>query len=277
MSDEIEELIEEAKREGFLLCKTTHPEGPGAPGCWLGGLPTLPENLEWPLTQGSGIPDIPLHFVAQINLASLPLHDGHPAMPRTGTLFFFIDPIFGPSFEYSASTAVVLYSTEDVSSVPERQMPPIDLASCSTDDMSWDYRRNPPHAFGLKKWNIKFVSRVGYDEHLFRDPDYENPEAEAAVVQLKVDENDRLRKVLKEHYSGGDKRATHSMLAGPNSRGERYDGSISYMTDEIPLLSVRADTSIGLKLQEEWVVFWIKENALSSADFASVVVFEGLG
>lgn len=61
----------------------------------LGGLPTLPLDVEWPRHRQSGTP---LHFLAQIDLSHLPptpLEDAPntPSLPRAGLLFFFADMV----------------------------------------------------------------------------------------------------------------------------------------------------------------------------------------
>jgi hypothetical protein len=58
-----------------------------------GGLPSLPAGTEWPVNPDTRIP---LHFIAQIDLAELPATPlpGCPfraALPRQGMLFFFFD------------------------------------------------------------------------------------------------------------------------------------------------------------------------------------------
>jgi uncharacterized protein YwqG len=61
----------------------------------LGGLPTLPLDVEWPRQRQSGTP---LHFLAQIDLSHLPptpLENAAntPCLPRAGFLFFFADMV----------------------------------------------------------------------------------------------------------------------------------------------------------------------------------------
>src|ERR1051326_6856752 len=61
----------------------------------LGGLPTLPLEIEWPRQRQI---NSPLHFLAQIDLSRLPRTplDGSPngpALPRSGMLFFFADMV----------------------------------------------------------------------------------------------------------------------------------------------------------------------------------------
>ena len=52
----------------------------------LGGLPQLPDGLQWPVGESYGT-QAPMHFLAQIDCAELPRVD--PDMPAQGLLFFF--------------------------------------------------------------------------------------------------------------------------------------------------------------------------------------------
>lgn len=52
----------------------------------LGGLPQLPDDMDWPTSLSHGRP---LHFLCQIDCAELPSIDGH--LPACGMLFFFAD------------------------------------------------------------------------------------------------------------------------------------------------------------------------------------------
>lgn len=57
----------------------------------LGGLPNLPDGVDWPR---QGVSNTPLHFLAQIELAHLPptpLAPRTAALPARGFLFFFAD------------------------------------------------------------------------------------------------------------------------------------------------------------------------------------------
>jgi uncharacterized protein YwqG len=61
----------------------------------LGGRPTLPPDIEWPRHGQAGTP---LHFLAQIDLSTLPrtpLHNApeEPTLPKHGLLFFFADMV----------------------------------------------------------------------------------------------------------------------------------------------------------------------------------------
>jgi uncharacterized protein YwqG len=61
----------------------------------LGGRPALPPDIEWPRHGQAGTP---LHFLAQIDLSSLPetpLHNAPeaPRLPKLGLLYFFADMV----------------------------------------------------------------------------------------------------------------------------------------------------------------------------------------
>lgn len=91
---------------------------------WLGGLPHMPADIAWPTSVSSEYPDRgkrPLHFLAQICCADLPvdLWGGHG--PRHGWLLLFIDPNIGVPEENDAFCILHL-AAQGV----ERQ-PPVDL------------------------------------------------------------------------------------------------------------------------------------------------------
>jgi uncharacterized protein YwqG len=52
----------------------------------LGGRPNLPKDIPWPVWQE----ELPLSFIAQLDLATLPAVRGLP-LPQSGSLFFFYD------------------------------------------------------------------------------------------------------------------------------------------------------------------------------------------
>ena len=55
---------------------------------YLGGLPRLAPNLEWPR---SGPANRALPLGAQIDCSQIPQFDGGDSLPRTGTLYFFVN------------------------------------------------------------------------------------------------------------------------------------------------------------------------------------------
>lgn len=53
----------------------------------IGGIPDLPDHMEWPYFEGQ-----PHAFVAQINLGEIPDFPGRKLLPETGLLYFFFEP-----------------------------------------------------------------------------------------------------------------------------------------------------------------------------------------
>ena len=52
----------------------------------LGGVPTLARGMDWPR---DGVTKLPLHFLAQIDCAEVPVLPDGPALPETGMLLLF--------------------------------------------------------------------------------------------------------------------------------------------------------------------------------------------
>jgi uncharacterized protein YwqG len=283
---EIEELIEQSKHDGFLLRKTLRPNDKAASGCWFGGEPTLPPEIEWPYTQSKEFPPIPLHFAAQIDLSAIPLSDKHPEMPRTGTLFFFIDPIYGPAYDYSQNTTRVIYVAGDVSKNAPRQMPPLTMDAVKTGYASRSYGRPPIPKIGFRRWNVNFEPRISYDVNFFEDPDYEDPDAQEQAITLGVKERKRIRAIINKDAFDAQQNnglkvtnvGMHSMFSGPNSPGSMYMGSISHLSEMVPLLALKDDSDLSMNFSgHEWAVFWIKPDALRNGDFDRAWVSEGRG
>ena len=62
---------------------------------WIGGLPQMPDEMEWPRSISSESPqqgERPLHFLAQVCCADLPQELWGGLGPRDGWLLLFIDP-----------------------------------------------------------------------------------------------------------------------------------------------------------------------------------------
>jgi hypothetical protein len=75
-----------AKREGVLLIRRPLLRGE-EPRSYIGGLPHLREDLNWPVSARTGLP---LSFIAQIDLRDVPRPHG-VFFPAEGMLWFFAD------------------------------------------------------------------------------------------------------------------------------------------------------------------------------------------
>jgi uncharacterized protein YwqG len=118
-------FIDAARRPAIWLQRGGH----AASRSKVGGLPELPPGVLWPR---QGRTKTPLHFLAQIDLASLPatpLIPGGPTLPPRGLLSFFADVeeemLWDDEFERGTShdTTRVIFSE----SVGARVAPPEDI------------------------------------------------------------------------------------------------------------------------------------------------------
>src|SRR4051794_17562521 len=70
-----------------------HPkagEEGGVGGCRIGGVPDLPQGVEWPrLSRGARSIPPPLSFLLQVNLAEVAFADREQVLPKSGMLYFF--------------------------------------------------------------------------------------------------------------------------------------------------------------------------------------------
>lgn len=160
---EIEALVETNRIKGYRLRTGESRFSSGAPGCWIGGNPTLPKMIEWPYYCSKYQPaDVPMIFIAQIDCAQFPVIEDRPEIPRSGTLFFFYDPIFDSEHHGAGQ---VIYIDADLSDSAERRPP--DLPQDEVDYSLLDYELvNADHQRIADYW---FVTPIRYDEWWYRD------------------------------------------------------------------------------------------------------------
>lgn len=104
----------------------------------FGGTPHMSQALDWPKAGPATLPDgaetlhsdiagpiaknLPLSFVAQIDLATLPADAPASGLPRQGRLLFFYDPVSGP-FENGPRFARVLWDSSPADQASPRDTP----------------------------------------------------------------------------------------------------------------------------------------------------------
>lgn len=177
--EDLDALIKSKQKPGIALLRTSQRTDEGTPGCWFGGEPTLPKEIEWPVFNPKTMTeededdiDIPMHFFAQFNLAEMPTVPGLPRMPHTGTLFVFYDPsvAFGPEGDAygalsSGNGARLIYVADDVSGVAPRTPPTFPDMECIPEELiSYAYRETQAEADSengssrgvLPKWPFTF-------------------------------------------------------------------------------------------------------------------------
>ncbi len=266
---ELAEMLKNARRPGILLLKSTHPDDEGLPGCWLGGEPNLPPEIDWPMveTEDPEYPEgphgVPMHFIGQLDLALLPRREGMPALPQRGTLFFFYDPVHGPVYDPFNGFERVIYVEGDVSDFQPRAMP--DMPPIDHDwSVSGAYVRNPSR--GYKKWSFSFSDFDGYAADVYRNRVFEERVAEKSI-QL----SSRVKETLAGRATQDAENAcsvfAHHHFLGSNSRSEPVG-------DYVRLLAVKHDRDIGFDFAGNWVVFWISTDDLKAMNFGNAFSFE---
>ncbi|WP_167737684.1 DUF1963 domain-containing protein [Sphingomonas parva] len=80
--DAFEFMFRRHRRDAILLHRSYPPHCARRTNSKFGGLPRLPDGVEWPRTPNG----TPLHFLLQIDCADLPFRS---SLPESGVLFFF--------------------------------------------------------------------------------------------------------------------------------------------------------------------------------------------
>lgn len=145
--DEIARYFEIVERDGVRFEPVFPPSYAEEPTSFFGGLPRLPAQIPWPESeiverQPNAQSDRPTrsvrvasNFVGQIDLAQLPI-GLELEVPRTGTLFFFVDTTTEDLDFQGTTGGHVIYWNESTANVPARPEPP-NLGPCFGRD--WEY------------------------------------------------------------------------------------------------------------------------------------------
>lgn len=151
-----------ASREGVLL--TRRPLRPREePRSYIGGLPHLRQDLEWPVSTENGRP---LTFMAQIDLRDVPRPAG-VFFPSEGLLWFFVDISEG-EFTGEHKTRV-LFDPQPRTMAGEREapadLPPLD----PYDHERWQVMQHP-RAFVVPKAGLLLDRVVTFYSRPYRRP-----------------------------------------------------------------------------------------------------------
>lgn len=125
----------------------------------FGGLPHLPLHISWPTWK-----EIPLSFLAQINLAETAAFDTEHVLPKTGILYFFSDVWQNSDFDINTPGAWrVIYYSGNVSSVGRTPAPDNLAPAALYEACSVDYRREITIPYGGLN-GTRQLSRLGFTE-----------------------------------------------------------------------------------------------------------------
>lgn len=121
---EIASMLRERYRPGFHCEVPPRLGREGVSGCWFGGRPTLPAEIDWPVFTRPNA-SMPMHFLAQFDCAKIPRLEGS-LLPACGTLMFFFEPhlnqdrYLDPEEEFLGGRVIYI---KDASGVPLRDPP----------------------------------------------------------------------------------------------------------------------------------------------------------
>lgn len=206
-----------AKREGVLLVRRVLRPGE-EPRSFIGGLPCLPDDLDWPVSTRTGLP---FNFIAQIDLRDVPRPQG-VFFPAEGMLWFFAD-FTEEHFSGSEHTRVLFDPSPGV--MAREREAPANLPPLNTADPYGWLGTQHPRAFVEPK--------TGLFMHRF-DTFYDRP-----YVQSRP-----LWEALEDFY--------RQVLAPPEERRGQSDesrliGSVPFMKmiDDLREAAVRRATGVG--------------------------------
>ncbi len=146
--EELREIIAETEAPAIGLARVYPP----TPTCsatatsFMGGLPRLPDDVDWPVSPSSNRPRT---FLAQLDCSALPRCQSHPWLPESGTIWIFAGPDISTYFAQrivDSEGSHVIYRDIDASTLAERQPPD----GPPWWDGAWGETKSYPH-FGAKK------------------------------------------------------------------------------------------------------------------------------
>lgn len=123
---EIEEAVS-------LVLRRQVPPRDEAPRSWLGGLPMMPDGVDWPRAVSPERIDegeVPLHFVAQIACADFPDDLWAGLGPRSGWLLLFLNPLD------SQGDDPRLFRLLHTDALGDERQPPADIRPVVTEDLA---------------------------------------------------------------------------------------------------------------------------------------------
>ncbi|MFK7942036.1 MAG: DUF1963 domain-containing protein [Paracoccaceae bacterium] len=153
---QLDRMMADALRPAILLNKMVRPGDSGARGCWRGGKPTSPHEIEWPGFVSKGQKLAPTHFVAQISLAELSRKGGVPPLSTQGSFFFFT-PNLADMYGFPDESAKVNYVTKDVSAKTTRHMPSVPAFSTLPAHEGWAFVYRETPRTGFTRWPVDFL------------------------------------------------------------------------------------------------------------------------
>ena len=291
--DEIDAILFRKRMPAIAMLRTAEQSTKGTPGCWFGGSPTLPAEIEWPIfdyVDGATTYHIPMHFLVQFNLALVPRGVGLPRLPRNGTLFVFLDPEVAAWGDRADSAGMtrgtglrVIHVSKDVSDCPRRAPPPMPDMS---DLIEWEVSPAYQGTQSFRYWPFEFAVMDTYaysDDPLIPNSIPVRIDGMAERLYALAEERDDalttqvggypshpIRRAVRKHYIFG---ATNKTTFP--SMGKRKKETDPYLTDDhILLFHFTDDPEIDFNVYDghSWG-FWIPRKELEQGVFDNVVAW----
>lgn len=230
----------------------------------IGGLPNLPNDLEWPTWKSEH-----LAFVAQIDLSEIPVPSAITKLPTSGYLFFFYDKEqstagFDPNDRGSWS---VLYSTQAPPQTSSQQ--PSDLGKAAI---------LPTLGITLRQISsVPDYLRIDFIDGLSND-------SKDDVMYWMEDQRDASFEKQPHHQIGGyphpiqddsmeleSQFASNGIDCGEGFDDPRTEALADGANDWILLLQLASDEKAGIEWGDGGMLyFWIRKQDLQPADFSNV-------
>lgn len=272
---ELEQMLDCARMPSILVVKTPAQDLPGAPGCWLGGAPTLPIEIDWPWTVFPIDREPqrlnPMNFVGQFDLTQLPRVESMPDLPVSGTMFFFVDFVRHVEQHETCKTYAVIYVEDDVSHIPPRPHPnwPTDFEP--HHETYW-WHENPATSF--ERWNVTFQTYNDYDYERFPNAAYWQ-----YAINKSIEASEQLRRRAHRDQQPQMPQGRFEDLQkfGKRRKEEplqhRFFGPSLLHSDAqaIRLLSIQTDSDLGFS--SERLGFFIQPDDLTARRFNKAYAF----
>ncbi|RZK57385.1 MAG: DUF1963 domain-containing protein [Pedobacter sp.] len=228
----------------------------------LGGFPDLPQKTSW-----ATFDNLPLSFLAQINLTELPSSDIHNLLPQGGLLSFFYS---SDNDDYASSPHKVLFS--DTTADLERKTRPDnwndnEIIYGTGNVISVETEQSLPSGeteYVLDVFKEDDKNRWVY--WAFVQPD-NSKETTNKMFGYPHNSDDRFELIC-ECISNGDKELTQLKIFTENQKKEIRDKWLLLLQ-----LDSNADLKMYMGVDLDCFYFWITKDDLANKDFSKTIAF----